>query len=463
MRKIVVIIMFWFPMVAAFIDPFYGVLLYRVASIIRPEHLMWGDSSAAGRVFLAMQGVTLLAWFQKKDSLTPEYTPLPFQLKLIWLVAVEMTIVTFGYAINQDVSWRWTTTFWKSSLFYFLMVKTINTTKKLELFYALSMIWSTLMAIWGIQQKLAGNTRLEGLGGTVIPDSNGIAALFVMYVPMAYYTIYSRKKMIKLWIGIPAFVLFVIFILFTNSRGGFLGLGVVMLWIFLRTKGTQKFKMVFTLSIVGGLVILVLGQVAPEGFFDEYTARLATILGQENDETGEVEREGSASGRQAMWKGAWHVYKNHPEYWLFGVGMNGYRTMYYRYHIEEIAEVLDEFELSLVLHGGHGGKDMHNSYLSILLGGGAVTFSTWLFVIIFSLLQAHSIPKKYPRIIDGVDIHNYAKAIECGIMGWSACMILGSREFIDYFYWYLTMSGIIANLGKAKLKREELEKEDDEF
>jgi hypothetical protein len=86
-----------------------------------------------------------------------------------------------------------------------------------------------------------------------------------------------------------------------------------------------------------------------------------------------------------------------------------------------------------------------------------------MFLIIYSWIQVHNIPKKYPRIVDGVDIHNYAKGIEVGILGWAVCMVVGTREFIDFFYWYLIMGGIIANLGKAKLKREALGKEDEEF
>ncbi len=106
---------------------------------------------------------------------------------------------------------------------------------------------------------------------------------------------------------------------------------------------------------------------------------------------------------------------------------------------------------------------MHNTYLNVLLGGGAVTFLTWMFLVFYTWLQAHTIPRKYPIIVDGVDIHNYAKAIEVGIIGYCICITFGSMEFIDFFYWHLTMSGIIVNLGKAQLKREELGQEEEDF
>jgi O-antigen ligase len=202
--------------------------------------------------------------------------------------------------------------------------------------------------------------------------------------------------------------------------------------------------------------------VAPEGFFEDYTKRLSSILGQEDAATGEIKHEDSAAGRTAMWKGVLVVLKNHPEYWLFGVGMNCYAQMYIQ-HIDEMAEVLTTAELAHVLFGGHGGKEIHNTYFSILIGGGFTVFFSWLFFLAYAWWQVHRIPKKYPRIIDGVDIHNYARAIEIGIMGYCLCIMFLNMEFIDMLYWHLTMTGVLVNIGKAKLQREELGQEDEEW
>ena len=344
----------------------------------------------------------------------------------------------------------------------FIMVKAFNTAKKLELYYALTLLWYVLLAIWGIQQKLGGNVRMEGLGGTQLPDVNSLASVYILYFPLTYYSVFSKKKWVKLYIAIPSFVIFVVFILFGGSRGAFLGLALCLAYIFVRSKGLQKIKMVFTFIILGALLVGTLSQLAPEGFFDEYTARLTTMLGQKNETTGETKREASASGRTAMWKGAIYIYRNHPEYWLMGVGMNSYRLMYMR-HIDELAGYLDSEELTLVLFGGHGGKDIHNTFLSVLLGGGMFVFVPWVFLILYAWRQACIIPKKYPRIVDGVDIHNYARALEIGILGYCLCVAFLTMEFNDIFYWHLTMVGVITNLGKAKLKREELGQEEEEW
>jgi hypothetical protein len=134
--------------------------------------------------------------------------------------------------------------------------------------------------------------------------------------------------------------------------------------------------------------------------------------------------------------------------------------MYYPLHRDELYNYLEPDEFMLILYGGGGGKDIHNTYLNFLLGGGAITFLTWLFLVCYAWYQAHIIPQKYPQIVDGVNIHNYARAIEVGIIGYGVCIMFISAS-TDFFYWHLLMPGIITNLGKAELKRQESELEEE--
>jgi putative inorganic carbon (hco3(-)) transporter len=462
MRRLFLLAMFWGSMPVILLDPFLGIVYYTLNSIIRPEQLLWGDASAVGRIFLAVQALTFLSWIINKDKLNPKNTPLPLQMKLIWFIAIGMTIVTHVSAVNPQFSWRWTEIFWKMSIFCFVISKAFNTARKVEIYYALVVIWYSLLAVWGIQQKLGGNARMEGLGGVQLPDVNFLAAVYVLHFPMTYYSMFSTKKWIKFGVGIPSFIIFVIFIMFGGSRGAFIGMAACMALIFLRTKGTQKFKMLLTLVVVGSLLILVLGQLAPKGFFDEYTARLETILGEEDEETGEVEREGSSASRLVMWKSALYIFRKHPEYWLLGVGIASYRLMYFREHRYELQDYLEPDEFLIVAYGGSGGKDLHSTYVSALMGGGLVVFLPWLFLIFYAWNQARMIPQKYPQFINGVNIHNYARALEIGIIGYCISAAFVSMELIDIFYWQLVIVGAITNLGKARLAREALGEEDEE-
>lgn len=461
MRRLFLLLVFWGTIPAFFIDPFYGVVHYSLINIIRPEQLLWGGG--VGRIFYADQLALLASWFINKERLHFKDFPLSLSMKLLWLLSFEMTIVTFIFALDQDWSWYWSLKFIKLTIFCFLMTKSINSAKKLEQYCTIVIIWWVLLELWGIQQKFGGNVRMEGIGGDQIPEINGFTSIVVLYLPMAYYTIFSRKKRIKLFVGIPAFIISVMFVIYSDSRGGFLGMAACLAFIFIRSRGSQKIKIIFSLVILGALLGLLLSIFAPEGFFDDYKARLLTMLGEEDEASGEVEYEGSAAGRMAIWKAAWHIYKTHPEYWLFGVGMNGFSRMYYQYHIDELAQALDSEDFHHVLFGGHGGKDVHNTYLSVLLGGGAVVFLTWGFLFFYAWFQAHTIPKRYPKIVDGVNIHNYAMAIEAGIIGFSVCMMVGTREFIDFVYWQLMMPGIIINVSEMALKRQEMGLEDEEF
>ena len=100
--------------------------------------------------------------------------------------------------------------FIKGNILCFVMAKSFNTAQKLERYYAVYMLWFTLLGIWGIQQRFGGNPRMEGLGGVVLSDINDLSAVFILNLPMAYYTMFSRKNWIKFFIGIPSFLVFVV-------------------------------------------------------------------------------------------------------------------------------------------------------------------------------------------------------------------------------------------------------------
>jgi len=163
-----------------------------------------------------------------------------------------------------------------------------------------------------------------------------------------------------------------------------------------------------------------------------------------------------------MWKGALYIFRKHPEYWLLGVGMTSYRLMYYRRHGHELQAYLNPEEFAYVTYGGGGKKDLHNTYIDVLMGGGLLVFIPWLYLIFYSWRQARNIPRKYPQFIDGVNIHNYACAIEVGIVGYCLSITFVTMEFIDIFYWHLVMVGALANLGQTKLRREAVGDEDEE-
>ena len=454
MRRLIVILMFWSPLSIAFIDPYFGVLSYSLMNIVRPEQLMWGDRSAAGRIYLMTQFVCFLSWFinRDKERLSPKDTPLPASLIIMLLMAIQMTIST-NTSNFYTHSWAWTTNFWKTLLFCFIMTKSMNSPKKIELYYALVLVWMTFLALWGIQQKFGGNARMENLGGDQLSDINDISSVYVMYVPMAYYSLFSRKKWIRLWIAIPSFLVFVIFLLFGGSRGAFMGLTACMGLIFWRAEGSQKFKMIATMLIVGLLLGFTLSKIAPEGFFDEYSARLKTIFGEENESTGEVEHEASSAGRIAMWKSSWAVFIHHPQFWMIGVGVRCYPQFYGAY-LDFIYQYLEAEEFSHIYGEGRGGKAIHNTQLNLLMSGGFPLVLLWHALFFNAWGKAHNFSKKYPKIIDDVNMHNYSMALEIGLVGWWICMSFLNLELVDFFYWHVTMAGVVTNIGKARLKRE---------
>ena len=200
--------------------PECGITLYGVLNVVRPEMFFWGGSTGAKSLFFifAVTFASLAVNYGKlsvKSFMTRE-TFLLLWLYLAILLSIQLSEYKFyrGYYYANEIG--------KLFLFCCLMVLAVDNKEKLFR-YENAMLFSIFfLGLWGIEQHFRGNERLEGLGGHAFPDTNGIAALFVLYFPVALDKAIrekiNRKKLF--WLA-TTFVL-ILLIVFTQSRGGFI-------------------------------------------------------------------------------------------------------------------------------------------------------------------------------------------------------------------------------------------------
>lgn len=147
----------------------------------------------------------------------------------------------------------------------------------------------------------AGAHHVQGLGG-MMSDNNHWGVAMVMSLPLQLYLYhYSANRLAKLGflIGLS---LTVVSILGSHSRGAFIGMSVVGLWVIMVSR--RKF---FTLFIVL-LIAAAIYNFAPESWF----ARIETIETARDDS--------SFNGRLAAWKISFAAALANP---FFGVGFHG--------------------------------------------------------------------------------------------------------------------------------------------
>ena len=160
------------------------------------------------------------------------------------------------------------------------------------------MIVSVFLALYAVTHGGRGP-------GDFLGDENDLAMVLVMLIPLCLYPAFGPLKGLPTLIQVAIATLLAGGVLVTSSRGGFMGLAIAAIGLFLR----MKRKSVFIFLVVAAIPIVVL--FAPAN----YTQRLSTIT-----KTGE----GTARERLDSWGIAWHVFTQ-PQNTVFGIGMKNMR------------------------------------------------------------------------------------------------------------------------------------------
>ncbi len=192
---------------------------------------------------------------------------------------------------------------------YLTMVNVISTWRRLMIF-AGAMIVSSIVTSWKVIESYnAGLYLVEGyragwLG--VYADPNHMAMNLGLIIPLAVaFLVRKQTPWLMRILCVVAGILAVTAIVYSHSRGGFMGLVVAMaVWVFLeRTRRMQTLVAAFALFV--GLVLF-----APSSFW------------QRNETISDFHTDASAMGRVYAWEVASKMSADNP---LLGVGAGGFR------------------------------------------------------------------------------------------------------------------------------------------
>jgi probable O-glycosylation ligase (exosortase A-associated) len=261
--------------------PHIGVLVWHWCSVFNPHRL------AAGFItdFPTLQvlgGLTIVAWLFSSERKLPPNHP------IIWTIVLffTWTCITTVFSVEFDPKYVKFNTFWKIILFTVLTACMFHRRDRLNFliliivasigYYAMRGAFGTIIA--------GGKYAFEGPPGTFLGDRNSLAVAFVMTIPLlVYISSHLPQKFLRVCalIAIPGFI---IAVLGSQSRGGFICLVAMGVWLILRSK--RRFIGLAGIAITAALAI---------GFMpDTWTQRMQTVENFEED--------GSMQGRLQMWR-----------------------------------------------------------------------------------------------------------------------------------------------------------------
>ena len=302
--------------------PWIGINSYYLLAILGPQYIWWWNFQGL-RVSLIIALTTLLGvgfHIFKKGHYNFNFflNPTNFWLLMLWF------FISLSYFFGPYVPRFFSSGLTPAQLFYitntmfifyFAATLEMNETRKLRYLVMIVVASSLYLIYWANNQyltqqwhqffmgRLMGPASIDG--GAIYKDSNAFSMFFVCTLPFIYYFGWMVKKQWlrwSLWAMIP---LGWHAIFLTGSRGGLIGIGVIMLTILLLSK--RK-------ALILPLLLL---------FFVFYQWQAGDIMHERSEQIVNIEGERSASDRVTAWRGGLRMMIDQP---LTGVGLGSFVT-----------------------------------------------------------------------------------------------------------------------------------------
>ena len=239
--------------------------------------------------------------------------PLP-EVKIVALFTL-VALLSVPLALDPATAWQgFSGNFIRCVAMFVVMVNVVRTRARLKglLFLAIAAaVWLSVGAVndYRLGRLTVEGYRVDGRGGGIFGNTIDMALYLVTMVPIVIALLFaSRSKILKVIFGVCAAGM-VAAIMFTYSRGAFLGLVAVVIFaaIKLGRRNRLAITLVFLLLSVGFLFL------AP----GNYAVRLLSIFDPSMDPVG------SSTARRGELFRSIYVAIRHP---LLGIGMDNYRT-----------------------------------------------------------------------------------------------------------------------------------------
>ncbi len=250
--------------------PFLGVLMWSWLSYMNPHKLSWGFAREFPFAMLvALVTLTALLLSREEKKIPANAVTILLLLFIVWLLITSIT------AFFPELAWPQFDKVWKIQLMTFVVMMLAVTRERI---HALIAVMALSIAFYGVKGGIftlttGGSYAVYGPGGTFIGGNNEIGLALIMTIPLLrYLQLQASTHLIKqayLW----AMLLCFIAIIGTQSRGAFVAVLAMGLYLFFKTRG----------SILLLLPVVAVGAFLYSFMPDSWSNRMSTIQTYDQD------------------------------------------------------------------------------------------------------------------------------------------------------------------------------------
>jgi putative inorganic carbon (hco3(-)) transporter len=390
-----------------------GVYLFTLMLYARPNDL-FPFLGAFPLVKIVAIGV-LLIYIGSKLSTGARLSVWTLEMTMLVVIAALGIILMPIAASPQNSLDVLTDVYLKTVIIFIMMVNLIDTRQRIFSMWKLVVICGAALGLGAIKSYVKGEftmrgLRIEGLVGGMFENPNDLATALDLLLPFAVALTLVSKGLARLFYLACAAVL-AMGVLFTLSRGGFLGLialGGVLLW---KLGRSRRLKTTLGVALICGILLAV----TPGG----YGARISTIFNTEQDQTG------SAQLRRELMERAASIAISRP---IVAVGMGNF-------HIYSIREKL-----------------AHNSYLEIAAELGVMGLIAYLILILAPLRSLYRIERQTRGMRSESEREMYwlSVCIQAAFIAYMVCSFFSSIQYLWYLYYTAAYAVALRHIHAAE-------------
>ncbi|MDA8381966.1 MAG: putative O-glycosylation ligase, exosortase A system-associated [Betaproteobacteria bacterium] len=410
MRDIVLTIVIFSLLPSCFVRPWFGVLVWSWIGFMNPHKLCWGF--AQNMPFAMMVGIATLAGLM----VSRDKKPIPWSRELVlMLVLLAYFTVTSCFAWAPLHAWPEWEKVVKVFLMIFVTTMLIFGKKRIR---ALLLVIAFSIGFYGVKGAIftlrtGGHDEVWGPIGTFIGSNTFLGLAMIMVLPLLIFLAREEKTVWMRRLLYATATCTFVSIIFTYSRGAFLGLAAISPLLFLRT----KHKVLVSLLLVP--MLYVGAQWAPKAIFH----RADTIEHYHQDY--------SAMQRLQAWSVAWNIARTHP---LTGGGFE-YEWVPNRRWLSYANPIYNKF--------GHTARAAHSIYFQVMGQHGLVAFGLFVLLLAWTLFGLNRLQRLASSIPEAEWIGNYAIAIQTGLLGYVVAGAFLSSAYFDLMWAYVGLTAIL--------------------
>jgi putative inorganic carbon (HCO3(-)) transporter len=408
MRQILILSLFFLFLPLAFFAPFTGLIGYISIAYVRPHEWAYMPnvpiSLAVGLATLA--GYVVFELTRRAPQLIPNGL-----LLLLWMQITFASLYAKSPAVAQEKYIEMSKTI-VIALLITAMVDSERRARWLLLGIVFSIGLLAFRSNIGILLTM-GQERIYGPGGS-IEDNNDYALLLVMAIPIAYYVARAEGSR---WIRRACYALtamMAITVIFTLSRGGYLGLGAVTFWLALKAK--YRISALLLVPIVGLMIFII----SPRQVSDRVSAIRATGY------------DDSTQQRLYSWDVSWRIINEHP---IFGIGPRNLLQTYDRTTETRVVRV------------------SHNSFLQMAVDAGLPALLMFIALIVLSYFRLWRARRIFKARAPDSPLIAYTHGLEVALIGYFVSGNFLSRHDLELLYQLIALAASL-HLIARDLERE---------